>query len=165
MEVWDSDPQATAIAWADLAADPDTPLPFEVEIVNYSRLDRQRKRVTADYVVLDTPPGDSTMIDAAIVAADLVILPTVATAMDLEHTIQTAATIPTATPRAGLITRTNKQTRSYRDALEFLSDREDLAAVIAGITNREAIHHSYGSRPPIFHEYSAVTDEILETLP
>lgn len=164
VEVWDSDPQASATAWADVAAETDAPLPFVVEIVNHSRLGRQRQRTTADYVVLDTPPGDSRMIDAAVAAADLVILPTASTAMDLERTVQTAATIPVTTPRVALITRANKQTRSYRDAMEFLGDHDDLAVFSTGITNREAIHYSYGSRPPVFHEYSTVTDEILELL-
>src|SRR5699024_12315235 len=84
------------------------------------------------------------MIDAAIAVADLVILPTASTAMDLERTIQTAATIPAEILRVALITRTNKQTRSYRDAMELLQSHEDLATFSTGITNREAIHHSYG---------------------
>ena len=164
VEVWDSDPQASATTWADSAEEAGETLPFSVEIVNHSRLNQLRQKTTADYVVIDTPPGDPRMIDAAIAIADLVILPTASTAMDLERTIQTAATIPAEILRVALITRTNKQTRSYRDAMELLQSHEDLATFSTGITNREAIHHSYGFRPRIFHEYSTVTDEILEIL-
>jgi|SRR5699024_11231135 len=162
VEVWDADPQASATEWADLASEAGTPLPFAVEIVNRSRIQRIRQQTTADYVLIDTPPGDPQMIDAAIAAADLVILPTAATAMDLERTVQTAANIPDHILAVALITRTNKQTRSYREAMEFLHNNDDMAAFNTGITNREAIHHTYGFRPPIFHEYSAVTDQILE---
>lgn len=164
VEVWDGDPQASATTWADSAHEIGEPLPFNVEIVNHSRLRHLRKNSSADYIVVDTPPGDPTMIDAAIAVADLVILPTASTAMDLERTIQTAANIPADILRIALITRTNKQTRSYRDAMELLQSDEDLAVFSTGITNREAIHHSYGMRPRIFHEYSTVTDEILEIL-
>src|SRR5690625_1740846 len=164
VEVWDADPQGSATDWADLADETDTPLPFNVEVLNAKRLNKQRQKTTADYVLIDTPPGDRETIDNAIAIADLVILPTASTAMDLERTIKTAGGIPPATMRVALITRTNKQTRSYRDAMEFLQSDDDLAVFSTGITNLEAIHHSYGTRPRIFHEYSTVTDEILEIL-
>lgn len=164
VEVWDADPQGSATGWADLADETDAPLPFNVEVMNVRRLNKQRQKTTADYVLIDTPPGERKMIDEAIAIADLVILPTAATAMDLERTIKTAENIPAATLRVALITRTNKQTRSYRDAMEFLQSDDDLAVFSTGITNLEAIHHSYGTRPRIFHEYSTVTDEILEIL-
>src|SRR5699024_12041910 len=89
-------------------------LPFNDEIVKPARLRHHRKNSSADYIVVDTPPGDPTMIDAAIAVADLVILPTASTAMDLERTIQTAANIPADILRVAIITSTNKQTRSYR---------------------------------------------------
>lgn len=164
VEVWDADPQGSASDWADMAAEAGESLPFKVEAINLARLKRVRQATTADYVLIDTPPGNPPMIDAAIGAADLVILPTASTAMDLERTIMTIENIPAEIPRVALITRTNKQTVAYRDAMELLQSQDDLAVFSTGINNREAIHHSYGSRPRIFHEYSVVTDEILEIL-
>lgn len=162
--MWDADPQGSAKDWADLADETDASLPFNVEVMNLRRLGKQRQKTTADYVLIDAPPGDTKMIDAAIAVADLVILPTGSTAMDLARTLETAANIPVDKLRVALITRTNKQTRSYRDAMELLQSDDDLAVFSTGITNLEAIHHSYGTRPRIFHEYSTVTDEILEIL-
>lgn len=164
VEVLDADPQGSASDWADVAIESDDPLPFNVEVINESRLKRLRKAATTDFILIDTPPSNPKMIDAAIAVADLVIIPTAATVLDLERTLATAGQIPDETPRIALITRTNKQTVAYRDAMELLQSQDDLAVFSTGITNREAIHHSYGSRPRIFHEYSAVTDEILEIL-
>lgn len=162
VEVWDADPQASATEWAEQARDNDQQLPFEVEVINRALVKRKKDRASVDYVLIDTPPGDPDMIDEAVAIADLVILPSAPAVMDLSRMLQTAAGVPKHIPRAGLLTRANKQTVAYREALEFLQEQDQLAVFSYSIGNRQAIQNSFGYRPDIFHEYSAVTDEILE---
>src|SRR5699024_827028 len=98
--LWDADPQASATEWAEQAADMGEPLPFEVQVINRALLKRLTKDATADYVLIDTPPGDPHMIDAAVAIADLVILPSAPAVMDLTRMLQTAASIPAHIPKA-----------------------------------------------------------------
>lgn len=160
--MWDADPQASATEWAESAADVGESLPFEVEVINRVLLKRMTRAATADYVLIDTPPGDPAMIDAAVAIADLVILPSAPAVMDLTRMLHTAASIPAHIPRAGLITKANKQTIAYREAVDFLQEQDDVAVFSQSIGNRQAIQNAYGYRPGVFYEYSAVTDEILE---
>lgn len=162
--VWDADPQASATEWAEDAAEAGEPLAFNVEVINRALLKRLTKHATADVVLIDTPPGDPHMIDAAVATADLVILPSAPAVMDLKRMLQTAASIPGHIPRAALITKANKQTIAYREAVEFLHGQDEVAVFSQAIGNRQAIQNVYGSRPDIFYEYSAVADEIMEVL-
>lgn len=160
--LWDADPQASATEWAEEALDSGEPLPFDVQVINRALLKRLAVTATADYVLIDTPPGDPHMIDAAVAIADLVVLPSAPAVMDLTRMLQTAASIPAHIPRATLITKANKQTVAYREAIEFLHTQDDVAVFSQAIGNRQAIQNAYGYRPELFYEYSAVTDELLE---
>jgi len=162
VEVWDADPQGSATEWAQMAASIDDPLPFNVEVINKILLQRLVQSTTADYVFIDTPPGDPDMIDAAAGVADLVILPSAPTLMDVARLIRTAESMPPQVPRAALLTRANKQTTSYREVVEYLQGQDSLAAFSHSIATRQAIHNSYGYRPPVFYEYSFVADELVE---
>lgn|SRR5699024_171095 len=162
VKVWDADPQATATEWAESAQDLGEPLPFSVEVINRARLDRKARQSTADYVLIDTPPGDPAMIDAAMHIADLVIMPTSPSVVDFQRMLQTASSVPAGIPKVALITQANKRTVVYREAMEFLATQDDIAVFSMAVGNRQAIQNSYGSRPDIFHEYSFITDEILE---
>lgn len=162
VEVWDADPQGSATEWAQLAANNDDPLPFNVEVINKVLLAHLARTTTADYVFIDTPPGDPDMIDAAAAVADLVILPSAPTVMDIARLVRTAASMPPQVPCVALLTRANKQTRTYREVVEYVHSQNNLAAFNNSIASRQAIHNSYGYRPPMFHEYSFVADELLE---
>lgn len=162
--VWDADPQGSATDWAEQAADADQPLPFSVEVVNEARLKRGPRNTTADYVLIDTPPGHPKVIDEAIAAADFVILPSSPAVIDLDRMLATAASIPADVPHAALLTRANKQTVAYKTAVTFLRDNSVIPLFSHAIGDRQAIQNSFGSRPDIFYDYSAVTDELLEVM-
>lgn len=162
--VWDADPQGSATDWAEQAADAGQPLPFNVEIVNEVRMKRGPRHTTADYVLIDTPPGHPKVIDEAIAAADFVILPSSPAVIDLDRMLATAASIPAGVPHAALITRANKQTVAYKTAVTFLRDNSVIPVFSNAIGDRQAIQNSFGSRPDIFYDYSAVTDELLEVM-
>jgi chromosome partitioning protein len=84
VRVVDADPQGSASSWADRAAHRGTPLPFDVASATAADL-RALTSEPDELVLVDTPPGTAAPIDAAIDAADLVIIPTGARAADIDR--------------------------------------------------------------------------------
>jgi virC1 protein len=82
--VYDADPQASASRWAEVAIARDDPLGFEVKRVNAQFL-RNLSSDSAGWHIIDTPPGSAAEIQAAIDIADLVIVPTHPSPMDLDR--------------------------------------------------------------------------------
>jgi chromosome partitioning protein len=85
----DLDPQATAASWADWRGG-DTPA---VVAAPHSRLAvtlEEAKRAGVDLAIIDSPPAADAAAVAAARAADLVLIPTRASAFDL-HAIKTTA--------------------------------------------------------------------------
>lgn len=161
--VWDADIQGSSTEWAEQAAAAGQPLPFDVDVVNMVKLKGNRKPAV-DYVLVDTPPGHTDVVDAAIAAADFVILPSSPAVIDLDRMLATATSIPANIPYAALITRANKQTVAYKTATQFLRENSVIPIFSQAIGDRQAIQNSFGSRPEIFYDYSAVTDELLEVM-
>lgn len=162
VEVWDADPQGSASNWAGQAAEIGQELPFTVDIVNRVVLDRKLRQTNADFVLIDTPPGDPATMDAAILKADLVIIPTSPAVDDFQRMLFTAENVPEHIPKVALITRANKQSIVYREAVEFLDNQDDIGTFSTAVGHRLAIQNSFGTNPDLFHEYSFIADEILE---
>src|SRR5699024_10719067 len=102
------------------------------------------------------------MIDAAAGVADLVILPSAPTLMDVARLIRTAESMPPHVPRAALLTRAHKQTTSYREVVEYLQGQDSLAAFSHSIATRQALHTSCGYLTPVLYEYCFVAEELVE---
>lgn len=73
--VIDADPQGSASSWADRAAHRGTPLSFDVSPASAASV-RALSSEPGELILVDSPPGVAPAIDAAIDAADLVIIPT-----------------------------------------------------------------------------------------
>ena len=119
--VVDTDPQESARAWARTAQESVMPLPFPVIA---GGLDFA-KRVPTDveWAVLDTPPGDQKIIQAAAKWADLIILPTRPGALEmlqLGPVLDLART--TNTPAAVLVTQARAGVKENEETAEALSD-------------------------------------------
>ncbi len=71
--VVDLDPQGSATKWPHLAAEVGVTLPFPVLLRNIQTMKNLRE--TTNYTIVDCPPSDPGIIDAAISAADIVIVP------------------------------------------------------------------------------------------
>lgn len=82
--VLDADPQGSATSWAERAASMEVPLPFPVTPVAADDL-RGLTSTLEELIVIDTPPGTASAIDAAIDAADLVIIPTGPRSADIDR--------------------------------------------------------------------------------
>ncbi len=84
VRVVDADPQGSASSWADRAAFLGTPLPFEVSAGTAAEV-RVLSSEPGELVLVDSPPGTAAAIDAAVDAADLVIIPTGPRAADIDR--------------------------------------------------------------------------------
>lgn len=156
--VLDADPQGSASMWAKLARDSGDPLPFRVQPANVSTL-RDVSNETADWVVIDTPPGDSPTINAALRNATLVVIPTDTSALDMQRTW---ATMDAASgiPRVILISKADRRTTLYRDARNAL-EADDTAIVLdTAISRSQANKKAVGTNPTELWEFMELADEV-----
>ena len=72
------------------------------------------------WVLIDTPPLQTDLVEAAVDAADLVLLVTTTGPIDLERMLETIRQINK--PSSVLLTQTRYGTRSLRHAEEFLAE-------------------------------------------
>lgn len=90
--LFDLDPQASACFWSDQRKKTGKGITPTVRDVNYNRLthylDAMRQE-GADLIVLDCPPVHRDIADEAIKAADMVLIPTRAEALDIRAMTQT----------------------------------------------------------------------------
>ena len=158
----DADPQASAARWARLAAGTGAPLQVTVRERPSTRL--AALATTTRNVVIDTPPGDAEILAAAVGVADLVIVPTSPSALDVSVTLQTLDTvIASGTPSAALLTRT-RRTRSVSGAEAELIDA-GATVLRTHIPLREALAMAFGRPVGDLHGYDLATAEILGLLP
>lgn len=132
-EVWDLDPQGSALDWHDGAHEEGDPLSFPVQPMTRSRLSRMTP--AAHYTIIDTPPGDPQAIDLAAQVSDLVIIPTDASPLDMNRAAATAAAL--TVPTALLFYRVNVRTRLYAAAREWV-EAEDISFFDTVVPPREA---------------------------
>lgn len=160
VEVWDADPQGSASEWAAVAAEDETPLPFEVLPANVATL--KSRATKADVVVIDTPPGNPQIMNQAAARADVVIVPTAPTPLDMARVWPTLDALGDK-PVIVLFTHTNPRTVSYRVAREAL-DAEGVAVFDAVIKGSEALKVQGNTYPAKLFQYGAVARELMELM-
>ena len=156
----DTDPQGSVTRWAQLAADAGTPLLVAV------RQQSPERPVSGGgpNVVIDTPPDDSDQVAAAVGLADIVLVPTSPSALDLsvvESTLALAAR--SGTPAFVLLTRT-RRTRSVAGAEQTLKDA-GAHLLHTHIALREALAMAFGHPVRELHGYDLAVAELLGALP
>ena len=162
VEVWDADPQGSASEWALRAEEREQALPFEVRPVNAAQL--RRGASDADFVVVDTGPGDWKVLDEALKLADVAILPTAPSPIDLDRFWETEQIASQLTRTYALITQADRRTKSLEQTVEALN-ASDVQLFATKISTREGIRRSFGYNPAgDLGEYQAVADELLEVL-
>lgn len=153
----DADPQGSASEWA-ADARPNSPLPFPV-LTAGRPLDVDRSR---ELTIIDTPPGTAQVIQEAIDVADLVVVPTGASPLDVRRvwpTLEITAHRPTAVLLTGIDFRTR-----LADEVRALLEAEGVPVVATPIARREAIRRAYGTTPDHLHGYDDVLTELTEAL-
>lgn len=158
----DADPQASAAQWASRADEAGKPLGVPV-------LARPTPRLAAvlpdsPNIVIDTPPADPEIVAAAIELADLVLVPTSASALDLSRVQVTVdAAARKGTPVVVLLTRT-RRTRSVGSAEESLRSA-GVRVLRTHIPLREALAMAFGQPVRELHGYDLALAEVLGALP
>ncbi len=159
----DADPQGSALGWSDaVAEDGGTLGPSVIHLPDPRLAERLPK---ADRLVIDCSPRDHRITDAAITAADLVVIPTATTAADMDRTWSTldlAARL--GTKSVVLLVKVRAGTRSLAAAVEALAD-ENVTVLDARIPQREALAIAWGQ--PLARDaygYDAAAVQIKELL-
>lgn len=159
----DADPQASAAGWADAVAEDG--LTFGVSVTRLPDPKLGERLPRADRLVIDCSPRDHAITDAAIRAADLVVIPSATTAADMDRTWATldlAASL--GTPAVVLLVRVRVGTRSLAATVQALAD-EKVTALDPRIPQREALAVAWGQ--PITRDafgYDQAAQQIQEIL-
>lgn len=160
VRVLDGDPQGSATDWAILAEDAGAPLPFLVEPANARSITRLTKD-SDEWVIIDCPPGDTRIIDAALQMVDLIIVPTRPSTIEVERmwtTVELSNTVPVTV----LLTSVIANTKSLEALREALSE-SGVNYFTVGIPQREAIKNNYGEVVgENLHGYAAVAKQLLQ---
>ncbi len=146
-EVCDCDAQASATVWAMTAEDAGDPLPFEVSAGNLGSIRRSARTVKGNpkkWLFIDCPPHGQ-IVDEAMNASDLVIIPTGTGQADMTKAVQTARTCE----KAGVfyvvvLTNVNANTTSLAQAAEELA-AGDFSYYEDNIRRREALKNFFGN--------------------
>lgn len=116
------------------------------------------RRRYSGWVIIDTPPSDAGVVQAAIRAADVVVIPCQPSISDLTHAGKTYAATPNGIV---LLTRVKPRTILAQNAIAQL-DEEGIARFETYISEREAIKNLYGTNAVDNKEYSSVLQELLD---
>lgn len=163
VQVWDADPQGSATEWALRAQDAGEALPFEVVSMNAVQL--RRATPSEQFTIIDTAPGDWKGIDTALEQADVAILPSAPSGLDLDRLWETERVASQKCTSYVLMTQVDRRARSYEAALNAL-EAQGVGYFETTIPSREAVRQSYGHRPPpsALHGYEDVITELLEAM-
>lgn len=159
--VIDADPQASATEWAYNTQDAGEALPFEVVPGSAATIRRALPR--SEYVIIDTPPGVAEVLDAAAGAADLVLIPTLQSSLELSRAWAALDAIGD-TPAGLFLARAETGSTTFRLARAALDEAagDSVHALESFIPKREAIRQVAGvARPRKLYGYDALTAEVL----
>lgn len=160
--VLDMDTQGSATRWSQLAEEDETPLPFEVRPANHPSL--RSYKPTTDFTFIDTPPGDPGIADAAMAAADLLIIPTPPGFMDTDRAWETVEVAATKLPTYVLMSRFDGRSNDARDFSSQLDER-GVARFETVIPASLPIGRLRGTVPnPGKFRFDDLTTELLEVL-
>jgi chromosome partitioning protein len=160
----DADPQQTVLTWSELAGDGFPP----VVSLPTRDLPRRLRELAPDYqhVVIDTPPGNPAISRSAVLAVDLVVIPTSPSLVDLDRLLPTLDLLIEVGDQHAfdtriLLTRVRPRTVSGRTARDYLTgDEIDLPLLATSIPLRESFGASFGLVVEDLGEYADALAEL-----
>jgi chromosome partitioning protein len=159
--VVDTDPQASATAWGEAAAANGTPLAVAVTSLPTARL--AGRLPTSEHLVIDTPPGDLTITKAAIEVADVVLVPTAPTALDMTRVWATLDLASEAGKAAVvLLVKIRTGTRAVAASASTLTE-EGVHVITVRIPLREALALAWGDPVTDLYGYDQVAVELTRS--
>ncbi|APT93829.1 chromosome partitioning protein ParA (plasmid) [Corynebacterium phocae] len=158
VEVFDADPQGSATRWAEVASATGDPLPFPIRPVTARVL--RSAPVVDGWQIVDTPPGTAAEIQAAIDTADLVIIPTHPTPIDIDRVWPTLETVEHRMTGV-LLVGVQERRRLYRDTREVF-ESQGVATFYNFIPEREALKAAFGTNPTELFTFPDICQEILD---
>ena len=161
VEVIDADPQASAYEWAHIARESGVDLGFEVTVGN--RVTIRQQADTGKTVIIDTPPGSTEIMSAAVDVADLVIVPVIPGASDISRMWATLDGVAHGAPAAVLLTRYAKNEDLSYETRQLLT-AESVPLFQTHIPRRTAIARSANGQIGELYGYDRVLKEIDEVL-
>lgn len=158
--VLDADNTGGATKWARLAEEAGDPVAFPVLHVDGRGLDRRRiiAEHAGEWVFIDTPPSGIDVIQKAIGCADVTIIPTQPSIIDLQLAGETFRATGDAIV---LLTRAKRNTNLTRDTIAYL-DGEGIARFDTIVGDRQALMRAVGGSDLDMREYSGVAQELVE---
>lgn len=113
--VCDSDRQASAAEWLE-----ERPIDgVEVVEAPSERTLARVMRADEGTVVVDLPPGDERLVQAAVGAADVVVIPTRAGGVEFARVAYTLEMIPSRTPRGIVVTAARLGTNDLQETIDW----------------------------------------------
>jgi len=156
--VVDTDPQASATEWAEVAEAAGLPLAVPVHSLPTAKL--AGRLPSHSHLVLDTPPGDAGIITAAVDVADFVVLPVAPTALEVSRVWPALDLVRAAGKPAAILLCRTRHTRSVDEVDAALTD--DGARVFkTRIPLREALALAWGKPITEFHGYDHAATELV----
>lgn len=151
--VVDADPQGSATEWAERAAERGVLLPFEVQ-----RPGKKLDIPDRDIVIVDTPPGTHGLIQSAIDAADLIVIPCGASPIDVERVWPTLD-ITQDRPTVVLLTQVDLRAKLSESVREVLI-REGVPVMQTLIPQRQSTRRAFGTVPADLNGYTDALEEL-----
>lgn len=161
VEVWDVDPQGSATEWAGFLDEEGDPLPYPV--IPQNSYSMKTATSTADYVLIDTPPGNVDLSTAAVNASDAAVVVSGSSPMDISQ-LWVAIDMCEGVPNVVLLAKSAERLRAHRAAIEAL--REEGAAVFdTVIPARQPIATAFRSQlPKDLYGYETVAKDLIGAL-
>lgn len=169
----DSDPQGSAMAWSKLVGAQFTP-----SVIPLAETDIHRRlpalAESFDHVVIDTPPGEgkvseTPIIESAVLAADVVVVPLSPTTMDLSRLAPTLELLGRVeaqhkhTPKLFyLLVRARANTSSAPGSRMALTEKYQLPLLDSEVPLWESYANAFGYPITVLGAYRDVMVEIME---
>lgn len=157
----DADAQGTATAWAHAADKAGDPFPWPLITAATPTALLRALDGHHGLVIIDTPPGGYEVIETAVDAGDLVMIPTSASPLDIDRVWPT---VEATSHRPAVVCLTQVDSRtSLPKAARTALEGDGVVVADSVIPLREALRHMYATTPKRLYGYDDLLVELLSS--